>query len=127
MLHFTIRFIGFSGLIAGLAFLLPVLFPNVALIAGDFWLAFIFIALITWLAYLIAFLGMKNSEQGGVMIIMVAFMVKLLAAAVFVLIYSRKEVSVSLQFIFNFFILYLLFSVFEILGLLRNLRHQNLK
>ncbi len=97
------------------------------LFSPDFWLVFVFFALVTFVAYATALVGIKQAKEAGVMVIMVAFFVKLLSSLVFVLIYSKKHDEVELRFIFNFFILYLLFSLFEILGLLRNLRHQNLK
>lgn len=120
-------YIIYVGILALISLAIPVIFSKINLLSEDYWLSFVVLASIIFLAYFLALLGIKKEKGEGVMIIMVAFIVKLLAAMVFVLIYSKKQPSVSLQFIFNFFILYFLLTLFEILGLLRNLRHQNLK
>ncbi len=86
---------------------------------------FLFLGGITYIAYLVADLGMKRNPEVGVMAIMGAITVKMLFSLAFVLIYSQKNGPLGLNFLLNFFSLYLFFSFFEIYCLLRNLRHQN--
>lgn len=103
--------------------LLKELLPNA--IAGQFWLVFGFLAGLTLIAYLLAHLGIQRNPQIGVFAILGSVIIKMLFAMAFVLIYSLKQAKGDLVFALNFFSLYLLFTLFEILGLLRNLRHQN--
>ena len=127
MLRSLSYYIVYVFILALLSYSLPVILSGVDLLSPHYWLIFGVLVVITFAAYILALAGIRKGKGEGVMIIMIAFVVKLLAAMVFVLIYSKKQPSVSLQFIFNFFILYFLLTIFEILGLLRNLRHQNLK
>ena len=84
-------------------------------------------AAITYIAYVLVNIGLKRNPQAGVMAIMGSIGVKMIFCMAFVLIYSIKAKGDGLLFILNFFSIYLLFTVFEMYCLLRNLRHQNLK
>ena len=94
-------------------------------ITDQFWLIFGFISGLTFIAYLLAYVGIKRNPQIGVFAILGSVIIKMLFAMSFVLIYSLKQTKGDMAFALNFFSLYLLFTLFEILGLLRNLRHQN--
>lgn len=96
-----------------------------AALANSFWVVFGFIAIITLAAYLLAYFGIKKNPETGVVAILGSIMIKMLFAMCFVLIYSVKRQENNMTFALNFFSLYLLFTLFEILCLLRNLRHQN--
>ena len=120
---FIVAYFIYTLVLAGAAVLLKHLLPSV--IANQFWLVFGFLAGLTLIAYLLAHLGIKRNPQTGVLAILGAVILKMLFAMSFVLIYSLKQVKGDLVFALNFFSLYLLFTLFEILGLLRNLRHQN--
>ncbi|WP_421941384.1 hypothetical protein [Pedobacter sp.] len=124
---FTSIYFVFVGILIGIVAVLPVLFPNVQILAPNFWLLFGFIAGITYIAYVLVDLGLKRNPQVGIMAIMGSITVKMIFCMAFVLIYSIKVKENGLLFILNFFSLYLLFIVFEMYCLLRNLRHQNLK
>ncbi len=117
----------FVGILIGIATFLPYLFPGVNLLVAKFWLLFGFMAGVTLIAYVLAYLGIKRTPEMGVMAIMASIAVKMIFCMAFVLIYSQKVKETGFVFALNFFSLYLLFTVFEIYGLLRNLRHQNLK
>lgn len=123
------RFIGYyilyTAVLAGIAIALPYIFPNVNLLATKFWLIFGFLSLLTLIAYILAFFGIKRNPETGVMAIMGSIVLKMIFSMAFVLIYSLNHKGKDLLFVFNFFSLYLLFTCFEIYGLLRNLRHQN--
>jgi hypothetical protein len=109
-------------LLAGLATLLPQLFPNTDLLIDKFWVLFCFLAGITYIAYLTADLGIKKNPEVGVMAIMASITVKMLFSLAFVLIYSMKAQQMGLIFLLNFFSLYLLFSFFEIYFLLKSMK-----
>ncbi|MBY0543325.1 MAG: hypothetical protein K2P75_07965 [Sphingobacteriaceae bacterium] len=123
------RFIGYyllyTAILAGIATALPYIFPDVNLLATKFWLIFGFLSVLTFIAYILAFIGIKRNPETGILAIMGSIAVKMIFSMVFVLIYSLNHKGKDLVFIFNFFSLYLLFTFFEIYGLLRNLRHQN--
>lgn len=104
---------------------IPVVFSDPSLLIDKFWVVFFFLAGLTYIAYVMAYLGMKRNPEVGVMAIMGSITLKMLFSLAFVLIYSQKNHQVGLSFLTNFFSLYLLFSFFEIYCLLRNLRHQN--
>lgn len=111
----------------GVIAVLPLLFPNAQLFVNNFWVMFGFLAGITYVAYTLVDIGIKRDPEVGIMAIMGSIAVKMLFCMGFVLIYSIKAKGIGSVFLLNFFSLYLLFSVFEVYCLLRNLRHQNLK
>ncbi|SMC70197.1 hypothetical protein [Pedobacter nyackensis] len=123
--RFTFSYLLFTAVLGVVAYLLPAMFPGVTVLAGKFWVVFGFLAGITFIAYVVADLGMKRNPEVGVMAIMGSIALKMIFSMAFVLIYSINTKEKGMVFVLNFFSLYLLFSFFEIYSLLRNLRHQN--
>ena len=123
--RFISYYILYTAILAGIAIALPYVFPSINLLADKFWLIFGFLSVLTFIAYILAFLGIKHNPETGVMAIMGSIVLKLIFSMAVVLIYSLNHKEKDLLFVFNFFSLYLLFTCFEIFGLLRNLRHQN--
>lgn len=121
--NFIPAYLAYSVLIAGLAMALKYFFPQA--VTQQFWLIFGFLCGLTLIAYLLAYFGIQRKPEIGVFAILGAVIIKMLFAMSFVLIYSLKQTKGDMAFALNFFSLYLLFTLFEILGLLRNLRHQN--
>jgi len=115
----------FTAVLGAIAYLLPLAFPGVPILAGKFWVVFGFLAGITFIAYVVADLGIKRNPEVGIMAIMGSIALKMIFSMAFVLIYSINTKEKGMVFVLNFFSLYLLFSFFEIYSLLRNLRHQN--
>jgi hypothetical protein len=122
---FTLSYLLYCLVLGGIAWYLPTLFPNETILVPQFWLVFGFLGSITYIAYLVAFMGIKRNPETGIMAIMGSIALKMLFSMAFVLIYSLKSTGSGFVFVLNFFSLYLLFSFFEIYCLLRNLRHQN--
>ncbi|MDQ8004596.1 MAG: hypothetical protein REI64_07320 [Pedobacter sp.] len=120
---FIVSYLLYTLLLAGISIAIKHFFPEA--IAGQFWLVFGFLAGLTLIAYILADIGIKRNPQIGVFAILGSVIIKMLFAMSFVLIYSLKQTKGDMAFALNFFSLYLLFTLFEILGLLRNLRHQN--
>lgn len=108
-----------------MAIVLAAIFSDTIILVNKFWGVFAFIGGITYIAYMVAFLGIKRNPETGVMAIMASIALKMIFSMAFVLIYSLNTQEKGLVFVLNFFSLYLLFSFFEIYCLLRNLRHQN--
>ena len=123
--RFTVSYLLFTVALGIIAYLLPSIFPGVHLLASKFWVVFGFLAGITFIAYVVADLGMKRNPEVGIMAIMGSIALKMIFSMAFVLIYSINSKEKGMVFVLNFFSLYLLFSFFEIYSLLRNLRHQN--
>jgi hypothetical protein len=123
--RFTILYVIYCGIIAAAASAIPNIFSDPSLLIDKFWVVFFFLSGITYIAYVMAYLGLKWNPEVGVMALMGSITVKMLFSLAFVLIYSKKNPQMGLSFLVNFFSLYLLFSFFEIYCLLRNLRHQN--
>jgi len=124
---FTSIYFIFVGVLIGVIAVLSSIFSGTQLFVPNFWLMFGFLAGITYIAYVVVDMGIKRDPEVGVMAIMGSIAVKMIFCMAFVLIYSIKVKGIGLIFMLNFFSLYLLFTVFEIYCLLRNLRHQNLK
>jgi hypothetical protein len=125
MLRFILYYLLYTAVLAGIALSLPSLFPEIRLLADKFWVVFGFLSGITFIAYIVAFLGINRNPESGILAIMGSIAIKMLFSMAFVLIYSLNHKEKDLVFVFNFFSLYLLFTFFEIYSLLRNLRHQN--
>lgn len=123
--RFILSYILYTAVLGAVAYFLPTIFPDVKLFVAKFWVLFGFLAGITFVAYILAFLGIKRNPEAGIMAIMGSIALKMLFSMAFVLIYSLNSKEKGLVLVLNFFSLYLLFSFFEIYALLRNLRHQN--
>lgn len=122
---FTLLYFLYAACLAAVAYFLPFLLPDVKLFVSSFWTLFIFFSGVTFIAYVLAYLGIKRHPETGIMAIMGSITLKMLFSMAFVLIYSLNSKEKGLIMVLNFFSLYLLFSFFEIYALLRNLRHQN--
>jgi hypothetical protein len=112
-------------IIGGIAYGLQYQFQDTKILAPKFWIVFGFLAGITFIAYVVADLGIKRNPETGIMAIMGSIALKMIFSMAFVLIYSLNTKEKGMVFVLDFFSLYLLFSFFEIYTLLRNLRHQN--
>lgn len=125
LIKFTLSYLVYTAVLGLVAYYLPFFLPGVKLLVSKFWVMFIFLAGITFIAYILADLGIKRNPEAGIMAIMGSIALKMLFSMAFVLIYSQNTKEKGLVLVLNFFSLYLLFSFFEIYSLLRNLRHQN--
>jgi len=123
--RFNTYYFLYTAFLAGFAGLIPLLFPGNNFLVDQFWIIFSFVAFVTYLAYLLVFIGVKKHPETGILAIMGSIAIKMLFCLVFILVYSLKAKGIGITFAFNFFSLYLLFTFFEIYCLLCNLRHQN--
>jgi hypothetical protein len=121
--RFTLYYLLFVLLLVGIITALPYIFPQSTLFIDKFWVVFGFLAGITFIAYMVAYFGIRRKPEMGVMAIMASIALKMLFCMAFVLVYVLKTPVSSLLFVLNFFSLYLLFTGFEIYALLCNLRH----
>lgn len=127
LLRFTFFYGIFGGILALFSYLLVMLFPQQSLLVSNYWLVFSFLFFLTYIAYLVSYFGIKKTPQTGVLAIMGGIILKLLFALSFALVILMKTAENQLVFALNYFSLYLLFTLFEVMCLLCNLRHQNNK
>jgi RsiW-degrading membrane proteinase PrsW (M82 family) len=118
-----------------LAFVLAIALPPFALInTGNndlvtprFWLIFFFISALTFMVLItILFVQQKNKELYA-QAFLAGTTLKFLACLFFIVIFLRKNQVDKLVFVGDFFYVYFLNTAFEVYGLLRNLRNQNLR
>lgn len=122
---FFIRFTAFSGLIGGIAWGLQFIFSPVEILSPNFWLMLIYLYFLTSIVYLLSIFGLKKGPEYGVYAILGGIVIKLLFALSLFLAIVVKSSENQLVLGLNFFSLYLLFTAFEVIVLLRKLRHQN--
>lgn len=125
--RFTLLYIAYGLLLAMLACGLQLLFSKQEILTEIFWIVFVFLFALTYIAYIVSYLGIKKTAQIGVFALMGGIILKLLFALSFALVVIMKLSVNQLVFVLNYFFLYLLFTLFEVMCLLRNLRHQNNK
>lgn len=123
--RFTFSYLFYTAILGAVAYFIPYFFTDAKLLASKFWVLFGFVAGITFVAYILAYMGIKHNPETGVMAIMGSIALKMIFSMAFVLIYSLNTKEKGIVVVLNFFSLYFLFSFFEIYALLRNLRHQN--
>lgn len=117
-----IVFLILCAAVIGLSLWLPAMY-----LLPDINLLIYFFAIATFLACGLAMWGLQKEGNEGVLVVMSAFVIKLLTCLVFVLVYLHKNQVDKILFVSNFFVLYILFTLFEMYSLLANLRHQKNK
>lgn len=103
------------------------LLPSNNLFVPKFWVIFTFVAGITLLAFNASYIASKKNSSHSTFIILAANVIKLLFCMALVVVYLQIYSVKPVLFIVNFFLVYLLFTAFEIYTLLLNLRHPNKK
>ena len=125
ILRFLLTFSLYAGGIALVAIGLQRWLAPLEILAKNFWLLFVFLFILTFVVYLLAVLGMRKGGEYGVFSILGGIVIKLLSALSLFLVILLKSSENQLVLGLNFFSIYLLFTAFEVIVLLRKLRHQN--
>ncbi len=92
-----------------------------------FWGMFFFVSVITLIVVVMVLAVQQRDREMYASAFLGGTTFKLLACLVFVLVFVRKNHPEKYVFVADFMYLYLLNTVFEIYGLLHNLRNQNLR
>ena len=100
---------------------------NTDLLAPHFWLLFFFISGLTLIVVAAVLLSQRANSEMYSQVFLAATTFKILACLIFMVIFLRKNHVDKLIFVADFFYIYFLNTAFEVYGLLRNLRNQNLK
>ncbi|WP_257657476.1 hypothetical protein [Parapedobacter lycopersici] len=123
--RFAILYISFSLAVALLALGLQHFMETVPVLSPHFWLLFAVIFLLTGLAYGLSDIGIRKGGQVSILSLMGGLFLKLLISLVVIAVLIIKFPENKLLTAINFFSLYFLFTLFEVICLLRNLRDQN--
>ncbi|MBE8714762.1 hypothetical protein C4F49_13830 [Sphingobacterium sp. KB22] len=122
--RFLIYFAIYSLALAGIAYLLAKWLAPAQLLSPNFWLMFVFIFFLTVIAYVLSVFGLSKNPEVGTMTILGGMLIKMLfALSLFIFIRFKSDENLLVLGL-NFFSIYLLFTVFEVISLLRILRHQ---
>lgn len=123
--RFLILFTIFTLILGLVAYSLQITMPKAQLLIPKFWVIFGAVAMLTLLAYIFSWIGIKKGGEFSVLAIMGGILIKLIFCMILVLVYLQKFKVNDLMFVGNFISLYFLFTAFEVYALLCNLRHQN--
>ena len=126
LLRFILLFIGFAVLLA----VPPVVLTqtgNADLLVPHFWALFIFMSILTLIVIVVVLLVQQKNSEFYAQAFLAATTFKILACLIFMAIFLRKNHVDKVIFMADFFYIYFLNTVFEVYGLLRNLRNQNLR
>lgn len=86
---------------------------------------FVFLFVLTTIVYIMSFLGIKKGGQTSVLTILGGLTLKMIFSLAMVLVLLLKSTDNQKVLAGNFFYIYFLFTLFEVICLLRNLRDQN--
>jgi F0F1-type ATP synthase assembly protein I len=100
---------------------------NADLLVQHFWGLFAFICGLTFLAVIFVLLMQKKNPDSYSQAFLGATVFKLLACLIFIVVFIKKVPHDKVIMVADFAYLYFLNTAFEIYGLLRNLRNQNLR
>lgn len=94
------------------------------ILSPHFWALFIALFLLTLVAYVVSDLGIRRGGEVSIYSIMGGIFIKMMLSLVLITVLIMKFPDNKLITAINFFSIYLLFTVFEVTCLLRNLRDQ---
>lgn len=100
---------------------------NTDLLTPHFWLLFFFISGLTLIVIAAVLLSQRANSEMYSQVFLAATTFKILVCLIFMVIFLRKNHVDKLIFVADFFYIYFLNTAFEVYGLLRNLRNQNLR
>ncbi|SNS08712.1 hypothetical protein SAMN06295967_10385 [Belliella buryatensis] len=118
---FTIRILLLTLVLAGVIYM----FQNYiqpAWIHDSIWKILSFFALLTWVTGTFVHYLIKLSKENSPNILLGATAIRFLASLGFIVIYLFLDVENIILFVINFFIIYLFYLIFDIYGLIANLR-----
>jgi len=100
---------------------------NGNLITPHFWLLFSFISGLTLIVIICVLICQRINSEFYAQAFLAATTFKILLCLIFIVVFLKKIQVDKLVFVADFFYVYFLNTAFEVYGLLRNLRNQNLR
>ncbi len=92
-----------------------------------FWLLFGFISVLTLVVIVAVLVSQQVNREMYSQVFLAATTFKILVCLIFIVVFLKKNHVDKLVFVSDFFYVYFLNTAFEVYGLLRNLRNQNLR
>jgi len=123
-----LKFLILFSFFAGLAVILPYgaeYYFSVSLLSKQFLLIAFFLFFLTIIVYIISYLGIKKGGQNSVLSVLGGLTVKIIFSLAMILLLFLKTTDNQKVLAGNFFYIYFLFTLFEVICLLRNLRDRN--
>ncbi|MFB5945128.1 hypothetical protein [Albibacterium profundi] len=123
-----VKFILYFSLFAIFVFGLPYGLSNVIgrdLVSEYYIPLFVFLFVLTTIVYVLSFFGIKKGGQTSVLALLGGLTLKMIFSLAMVLMLLLKGADNQKVLAGNFFYIYFLFTLFEVICLLRNLRDQN--
>src|SRR5699024_9571623 len=99
--------------------------PHTQVLSPNFTLLIGFLFVLTLIAFMLSYFGLKKNAEMGVFALLGGSVLKMIFALVFVFLLFRKSSENQFVLVLNFFSIYFLFTIFEVIVLLRILRDQN--
>lgn len=125
--RFVIYFTLYSLMIVSLGFGISLLWSNSMILSPNFIPLFIFLYSLTIIIYFLGLMGLKEGSDFSVFTLLGGIVIKMIMSMSLILYLFVKSPENQKVLALNFFSIYLLFSLFEVTVMLRNLRHQNKK
>lgn len=123
--RFFLYYHGFALIVACLSVALQSLVGSTPVLGPHSWVLFIVVFVLTLIAYILSDLGIRRGGELSIYGLMGGLFFKLFACLAVVALLIIKFPENKWITALNFFSLYFLFTVFEVICLLRNLRDQN--
>lgn len=123
VLYFTI----FALLIFGIAKGVEYIYTDKLILSANFIPVFLFLYLLTLIVYFLGVWGLRIGPENSIFSILGGVVLKMVLSLSFVFYLFLKFPENQKVLVVNFFLLYLLFTVFEVMVMLCNLRDQNKK
>lgn len=118
---FTLRILALTLILAGIIYVFQNhIQPN--WIHDSIWKILSFFALLTWLTGTFVHYLTRLSKENSSNILLGATALRFLASLGFIVIYLLLDVENIILFVANFFVIYLFYLIFDIYGLIANLR-----
>lgn len=125
LIRFFVYFSFLAALVYGAGILAQTLLPQVLILSPNFTLLIGFLFILTLLAFILSYFGIKKSAELGVFALLGGSVLKMIFALTFVFLLFRNSPENQFVLVLNFFSIYFLFTIFEVIVLLRILRDQN--
>jgi hypothetical protein len=117
----TVKLFIYSLLIGGLVFVIQA-FLRPDWIHSTFWIMLSFFMLLTWVTGMLTSYLIQISKDNSVNILLGAIGIRLMASIGFITIMLLLKTENIILFVVNFFTVYLLYLLFDIYGVIANLR-----
>ncbi|MCH7409545.1 hypothetical protein MM239_09070 [Belliella sp. DSM 111904] len=118
---FTVRILALTLVLAGVIYILQN-YIQPRWVHDAIWKILSFFALLTWVTGAFVHYLMRISKENSSNILLGATAIRFMASLGFIVIFLFLDVENIILFVVNFFVIYLFYLIFDIYGLIANLR-----